>query len=118
MKLGSAKRNGHRHAMLQMRSSLSGGPYEDDDYDEHDIDERYDDERDELAGDGDYDSGPDDYYGQDGYTSPRAPKPKPLDQSFVPKAGQKYFSVTIGYPAMRAALRARGFIEVKCYKRI
>lgn len=52
------------------------------------------------------------------HTSPRAPKPKPLDQTFVPEKGKKYFNVAIGYPAMRAALRARGWIEVKCYKKL
>ena len=36
----------------------------------------------------------------------------------MPEKGKKYFSVTIGYPAMRRALRAAGWIEVKCYKRI
>ena len=50
--------------------------------------------------------------------SPKAHKPKPLDQTFVPLKGKKYFSVVIGYPAMRRALRARGWIEVKCYKKL
>jgi len=54
----------------------------------------------------------------DEHTSPRAPKPRPLDQHFVPEKGKKYFSVQIGYPAMRRALRARGWIEVKCYKHL
>ena len=75
------------------------------------IDERYDgygedsaDELDEMA--------------YDDLTSPKAPKPRPLDQTFMPQKGKKYFSITIGYPAMRRALRARGWIEVKCYKKL
>ena len=31
---------------------------------------------------------------------------------------EKYFSCTIGYPAVRRALRARGWIEVSSYKKI
>ena len=34
------------------------------------------------------------------------------------KAEFKYFSETIGYPAMRRALRARGWIQVKGYRRM
>ena len=84
-----------------------------------DIDERFDDDDRDDSGE---DSGPDDYYNPNGQcinnSDVRAPKPKPLDQNFVPQQDQKYFSVTIGYPAMRAALRARGYIEVKSFKRI
>ena len=54
----------------------------------------------------------------DEQTSPKANKPRPLDQTFIPEKGKKYFSVVIGYPAMRRALRARGWIEVKCYKKL
>lgn len=41
-----------------------------------------------------------------------------LEQNFVPEEGKKYFTVTIGYPAMRQALRDRGWVEVKALKRI
>ena len=82
-----------------------------DDFDDGGIDERFD-------GDDDSCDNGNEYVIQEEHTSPRAPKPKPLDQMFVPEKGKKYFSVTIGYPAMRRALRARGWIEVKCYKRL
>ena len=74
------------------------------------IDERFD-------GDDDSNEEPEEGYDGD-HTSPKAHKPKPLDQTFVPQKGKKYFSITIGYPAMRRALRARGWIEVKCYKKL
>ena len=51
------------------------------------------------------------------FTSPRAAGPLPIDTSFVPQQGKKYFSVMIAYPAVRAALRARGWIEVGSYKK-
>ena len=73
------------------------------------IDERFD---------GDDDSVEEHEMMNDEQTSPKANKPRPLDQTFIPQKGQKYFSVVIGYPAMRRALRARGWIEVKCYKKL
>ena len=78
--------------------------------DDQGIDERYDADSNDSCGE--------DNVPNDDFTSPKAPKPRPLDQTFVPVKGKKYFSVTIGYPAMRRALRARGWIEVKCYRRI
>lgn len=77
------------------------------------IDERFDGD-DDSANNNDSDDIQDDL----AHTSPKAPKPKPLDQTFQPQKGKKYFSVTIGYPAMRRALRARGWVEVKCYKKL
>lgn len=78
-----------------------------------DVDERYDEE---VSVDGDQNQQSDNEF-----NSPKghgSSKPKPLDQTFVPQKGCKYFSVTIGYPAMRRALRDRGWIEVKCYKKL
>ena len=34
-----------------------------------------------------------------------------------PAHGQKYFTMLIGYPAMKRALKRRGWIEIKCGKR-
>ena len=77
-----------------------------------DVDERFDD-------DDDMDSNDDMMDGYDDtQISPKAHKPRPLDQTFVPQKGKKYFSVVIGYPAMRKALRSRGWIEVRCYKKL
>ena len=57
----------------------------------------------------------DDGYGEDSADEAedqvsKVPRPRPLDQTFIPEKGKKYFNVSIGYPAMRRALRARGWI--------
>ena len=35
-----------------------------------------------------------------------------------PASGHKYFTMLIGYPAMKRALKRRGWIEIKCGKRV
>ena len=121
---------GGRDAQLQIKSKEVNLTVASEDSSEYGdrvvgIDQRFDEDVDEDDDDdadqevyGAIESGSDGYEIADELFSPRAAKDEPLEQNFVPEEGKKYFCVTIGYPAMRTALRERGWLEVKSQSRV